>query len=519
MIVPRRRRITCSLEVLHMLDVFDETKDGPWGRPHAAHLLRRMMIGATPLEITRAVAEGRERTIDRLLRPWEVPMDHVAQLVDGDVMAEIQPIDIPEYRQFFDTKDRRYIETVQWWAGIMIRGEFSAQERLTLWWHMCIPSSFNGSHFAENIIDQNKTMRQHCMGNVRTMVDELVHGMALQIYLSGTENVWKPDYDGINENLARELLELFLLGRRGSNNEPNYTQYDITQIARALSGLRIQEYHRVDDKGIDYLYRKRRLQFREDHWDPQEKTIFGHQGAFKSTDVLDILFTTKQQQIAYHICSRWYQSFVNEVLADDVVAAMADILLANDMNIEPVIRAVLNSSHFYEASNRMSISTPASITFLGQLRYAAVGYIPDLDDVEGGKEEDLFIRLRSMGQCMYYPPNVSGWPTGMSTVSGSSIAWRLEQHRRLWQGKLYFKDYPGGRQVYPIESADFNEMYGREVSIKDLAALATVDLLGLSEAEAKQAAEELCADLPGDQDAALRQIMTAVTTSPRMLFS
>lgn len=120
---------------------------------------------------------------------------------------------------------------------------------------------------------------------------------------------------------------------------------------------------------------------------------------------------------------------------------------------------------------------------------------------------------------MYYPPNVSGWPTGMSTVSGSSIAWRLEQHRRLWQGKLYFKDYLGGRQVYSIESADFKEMYGREVSLNDLAALATIDLLGLSETEAKQAAEELCSDLPGDQDAALRQIMTAVTTSPRMLFS
>lgn len=500
-----------------MLDVFDEGRLGPWSRHHAAHLLRRITVGPTAFEISRAVEEGREATIERILSPWAVPTDKVSSMIGNIVLAELQPIDTPEYSQFLVSKDRRYIEMVQWWASVIVRSPLSAQERLTLWWHMCLPSSLNGAHFAENIIDQNMSMRRHCLGSVPSLVNEVIHGMAMQIYLSGTENVWQPTNDGVNENLARELMEIFLLGRTDGMGQPNYSQQDVSEIARALTGWRIVDMHLSSSTGIDYLYRMREPVFSEDHWDPRLKTVFGHTGPFRSKEIMELLFTEKRSAIAQHICRRWYSSFVNEAIEEQTVEDMAEVLIDANMDMTSLLRVVLNSSHFFESRHRMSIATPPMVSLLAQLRYADVGYVPDFDDHDNGVQDDLFARLRSINQCMYYPPNVSGWPEGTAYVAGTEIAWRLEMHKRLWSGTLTFKNYVGGRQVCPINVNLFLKSYGMPNSIRELAELVLCDLAGI-ETDAELIARKLCPINKRCDDTSVRALMMAITTSSRILF-
>ncbi|CAN5566051.1 hypothetical protein BH10BAC6_BH10BAC6_10110 [soil metagenome] len=500
-----------------MLEVYDDVRLGPWSRHHAAHLLRRMTVGPTPFEISRAVEEGREATVERILTPWTVPTEKVSSMISDIVLAELQPIDTLEYYNFFVRKDRRYIELVQWWASVIVRSPLSAQERMTLWWHMCLPSSLNGAHFAENIFDQNMSMRRHGLGSIPTLVDEVIHGMAMQIYLSGTENVWQPTNEGVNENLAREMMEIFLLGRTDAQGLPSYSQEDVSEIARSLSGWRIAEVHVAGSTGTDYLYRMRELVFSVDHWDPRPKTVFGQTGTFRSKEILDLLFTEKRSAIARHICSRWYSSFINETVEEQAIEGMTELLLDVNMDMTSWLRVVLNSSHFFESRHRMRIATPPMVSFLAQLRYADVGYVPDFDDYDNGVQDDLYSRLRSINQCMYYPPNVSGWPDTTDYVAGTEIAWRLEMHMRLWSGTMTFKNYNGGRQVYPIVINSFLKSYGMPATIRQLAEMVLCDLAGI-EADAKDLARRLCpVDRPCD-NTSVRGLMKTITTSPRILF-
>jgi uncharacterized protein (DUF1800 family) len=500
-----------------MIEQYREDVHGEWSRPQAAHLLRRMTIGATPEEIDQAVRDGRVQTIDRLLTPWEVSTSRIGHLTSDDVLAEIHPIDTPEYSAFFTEKNLRYVELVQWWLGLMIRGPLSAQERMVLWWHMMMPTSLNGAHFAEHCYDQNTAMRTHAMGNIREMFDEVIHGMAMQIYLSGVENRCHPWFDGTNENLARELLEVFSLGRIGRNGQENYTQSDVVQIARSLSGWRMEQYHVVSD-GVDRLFRKRDPLFRQDHWCAGSRSVFGRSGELNSRDIIDVLFTERQADVAYHICYRWYRSFVNNDPDPEFINAMVEELIAKNMDLSALIRTVLNSVHFYDAANRMSVIQTPLLSFVNLVRYVGATYIPDLDDAIARSEDDLVLRLHGLGQCPYYPPNVSGWPHGIDLVTGTAVARQLELRRRLMLGTLAFKDYDGGRSVYGFDIVALGRGYSRSLDRQAIVVGAINDLLGLDGSDADGMVTALSNGLSTSTPQFLREVFARIVTSTRSLF-
>src|SRR5690606_1947830 len=139
-------------------------------------------------------------------------------------------------------------------------------ERMTLFWHNHFTSSLQKVKWAPALLQQNQTLRKHATGSFRELLHAVLHDPSMLVYLDNVQN----RKDSPNENLARELLELFTLG------EGHYEEDDIKEVARALTGYRI---HRPT---MAFRFAKRQH-------DDGVKTILGHTGEYDADDVVDII--------------------------------------------------------------------------------------------------------------------------------------------------------------------------------------------------------------------------------------
>jgi len=148
---------------------------------------------------------------------------------------------------------------------------------------------------------------------------------AMLLYLNGAEST----AENPNENYARELFELFTLGE-----DNGYTQQDIEEAARAFTGWGVE----LSANSV----------FDFQNWDFGEKTVFGQTGVWNFTDVHNILFEQRGNQIAQHVCNEIYRYFVSEKGNDDVVQEMAQVFLDNNFEIAPMFRQLFSSEHFFD---------------------------------------------------------------------------------------------------------------------------------------------------------------------------
>jgi uncharacterized protein (DUF1800 family) len=257
--------------------------------------------------------------------------------------------------------------------------------------------AYNLSSYQFQYLD---TLRKHALGNFKDFTHEIGLIPAMLIYLDSIKN----KDAGPNENYARELLELFTMGIFNQNGQENYTQNDISELARAFTGLRIDEAtlgYYVDDKRYDF----------------GTKTIFGRTGQFGYDDAINIIFEERTAEIAYHVCSRIYRFFVHANIDSTVVNEMATILLDNNFELAPVMRALLASEHFYEeAFIGARYKSPVEL-MNGFVAEAGV----NLDEV--GKLE-MYEKAERLGQKLFSPPNVAGWPGYQSWLSTGTLPLR-----------------------------------------------------------------------------------------------
>ena len=207
------------------------------------------------------------------------------------------------------------------------------------------------------------------------------------IYLNGVQNrVGSP-----NENYARELLELFTMGIEGPDGTPNYSQADVQELARVLTGWSIDVYGTLDAVFVPPWH------------DSGTKTVFGQTGAWGYDDVVPLLFGQRDSQIAHFVARKLYTEFVYAVPDEAVVADLAAVLLAHDFQIEPAVRALLKSAHFFDgATVGARIKSPATLT-LGLHRELGLAGSPDVF-------ETIRFVMNLLGQRLFQPPNVAGWP-------------------------------------------------------------------------------------------------------------
>ena len=197
-----------------------------------------------------------------------------------------------------------------------------------------------------------------------------------------------------NENFAREVMELFTLGRG------HYSENDIKDAARAFTGWS------ANIKG-EFVFRK----FQHDF---DSKTVLGRTGNFDGADVLNILL--EEKQTARYISQKIYRFFVNETIDNEKADWLADRFYKNDYEISGLVEDIFTSEWFYDEKNiGNKIKSPVELL---------VG-IQRMLPMKLENEEALMILQRLLGQVLFYPPNVAGWPGGKSWIDSSSLMMRM----------------------------------------------------------------------------------------------
>lgn len=274
------------------------------------------------------------------------------------------------------------------WFDQMVRTDHPLQEKMALFWHGHFATRIDNPYFDQLLLQQ---LRTHALGSFSELLTVVSKSPAMLQFLNNQQN--KKQHP--NENFAREVMELFTLGRG------HYTEDDIKEAARAFTGWG------YDDNG-DFIFRKKQH-------DDGEKTILGQKGNFTGDDVLRLLL--EQKQTALFITQKICRYFVNEEKTDARnVQKLAAAFKENGYNISLLLKDIFTSDWFYSKSNVAArIKSPVDL-LVGLQRTIPLEY-------ESGK---TLIRLqRVLGQQLFYPPNVAGWPGGKSWIDASSLVIRM----------------------------------------------------------------------------------------------
>ena len=379
-----------------MLQPWQPSPEAQWDAVRAGHLLNRAGFGGTPEEVAALVRLGPVRAVDALL---DFPDAPAAEQKQGDgpdwsVLAEI-PLTNAERRQAqfqlrgeaneqarqeLNNKWQRasgefLADATRWWLNRMAGGPHPLQERLVLFWHGHFTSSYRDDRQGSwRLWNQNELLRRHAAGNFRELVAAVSRDPAMLSYLNNNRNVKARP----NENYARELMELFTLGIG------NYTEDDVKQVARAFTGW--------GHDGVRYVFTRRQH-------DDGEKVVFGRRGAFGGDEVVALLMD--HPACAPYVAGKVWDYFAGGDLGEDVRAELGQTLRRNGYELRPLLRVILRSKAFY-APERIGgrIKSPVNL-LVGTCRLLGVP-VPNVPETRR--------ELDRMGQVVFEPPNVKGWP-------------------------------------------------------------------------------------------------------------
>ena len=370
----------------------------PWSRKWAAHLYRRAAFGPSREDLLEAGRLGLQGTLDLLLRGRPQAEQMLETLVDvGRVAA---------------AHDDGGGQLAGWWLYCMLHSGHPLREKLTLFWH---------NHFATSIVKvQNSTLmwRQNCLlrtyalGRFEPFLQAISKDPAMLVWLDSNSNIkGKP-----NENYARELMELFSLG------VGHYTEPDIREAARAFTG-----WHTNGE----------RFAFDPRSHDGGPKTFLGQTGPWNGDDVVRIVLA--QPQAARFLVRKLYHLLISEaaVPPDALLEPLCESFHQSDYDIAQLVRTMLASRHFYsEYAFRQRIKGPVEYV-LGAVQAVYRAYGANEANYRPFPQQALVGWLGAMGQKLFAPPNVKGWPGGRSWLNTSTVLERNNFASALTLGTLW----------------------------------------------------------------------------------
>ena len=352
----------------------------PWNIRRVVHLHRRAGFAATWDEIRRDLEDGPEASINRLLegksRSCGVPADFAAF---ADRLAE-RALAAPEPNRLKG-----------WWVYRILFGPDPLTERLTLLWHNHFATSNLKVNDLALMWRQNETLRLLCRAPFGQLLHAMLRDPALLIWLDAPENTKAHP----NENLARELMELFTIGIG------HYSEDDVKQAACALTGWKL-----VNDEAHFVPVRH----------DAATKAILGHTGAFDADSLAALLLDhpATSRRLAWRLCHEFFGEGVIDELAMSELAAG---LKAHDLDIGWGVATVLRSHLFFDAANLgRRIASPIDY-ILGAVRALEI-----LDPAPSAPV--LADWCGRLGQDLFYPPNVGGWTGGRNWITTRSALGR-----------------------------------------------------------------------------------------------
>ena len=382
------------------------------------HLLSRTGFGASPAD--RIALEGltRQQGVDHIIDGLRVtPSLAMPAWTRHSLPHYHRRGSLPQAQRgaFDQARDREIASLRNWWATEMLQTDSPATERLVLLWHDLVPTAYRaiGRHSLA-MARQNALFRASIQGDWGVLLKSLIRDPALLRYLNGDRNLREQP----NENLARELLELFTLG------EGIYDEATVREAARSLTG------HGVDEvTNLSFILRPS-----QKDWD--SKTLFDAVGNFDGDDLIDRILD--QPAAARHLARVYWHHFISDRKpSDGELDALAVPFRESGHSLAVLYRTVLESDAFWDPDLRASlVKSPVDI---------ATGLTRSLDFPK--KDWAVLPALQaSMGLNFFDPPNVAGWSEGDAWLAPGRLLARFDAAAALvdTEGELASEDVSGG---------------------------------------------------------------------------
>jgi len=358
-----------------------------------AQLLRRTTFGYTPAQLEASLSDGYSRTVDRLLetKPQEPPVLDAASTPGGR-------FGVPQLQQ--------------WWVDHMLTTTTPFAERMTLFWHGHFTSDYRKTADNTFMYWQNLTWRRMALSTLGPTLMQVTTDPAMLRYLDlATSTGQSP-----NENYSRELMELFTMG------PGNYSEEDVRQSAKALAGwqqpppdsiatVTVDKAKMVTQKLPVYSMQRPGV-FNPRRGYKGAVTFLGHTGPLDTQGVIDRILA--QPATASFIASKVAEHFVSARPAPAYITRLADTFRRSKYDIKVLMRAVFTSPEFTGESYRALLKSPTEFMVHGARALGATGLTKLI--VASGS---------GMGQSLFDPPDVSGWPNNSAWISSNTVVERI----------------------------------------------------------------------------------------------
>jgi uncharacterized protein (DUF1800 family) len=342
---------------------------GPWGRPQAERLLYRAGFGPAPGWLDAYRDAGLEGAVRSLTRPEGAAVLSGPEPVIGNPPEPIAPEDA-------------YGHDHQWFLDRMVRSNQPLIERMTLIWHDWFATSVDGVGRQRQTLDQNELFRRHALGSFHELARAVTVDPAMLIWLDGVRNRKLE----INENYARELMELFTLGAdRGA-----YTETDVRELAKALSGWRADIANNIGSN----------FRFDPSRFDSSTKTLFAgvagygpKVGNFGWEDAVRLCIEHPLHP-SFAVSKLW-SYFIPTPAPEDEQRRLEAHYVQTGYSVRAVVEAILLHPYLYEGPRMVK---PPVVMCAGLLR------------IQGRSvDREWWSQSRDAGQFLFHPPDVSGW--------------------------------------------------------------------------------------------------------------
>jgi len=367
-------------------------------RAQVAHLFRRAGFGLRPEELDHFTRLGVQASVDYLINydsvidladqhypppDMSAYLDAVLTFLKGKHLTAAQVLAIEK------TVYQSTLALQQWWINRMMITTRPLQEKMTLFWHGHFATALEKS--GPFMLQQNQLFRKMALSNFDALLKAVNQDVAMLLWLDGAENrKGKP-----NENFARELMELFTLGLG------HYTEADVKEGARALTGWAF-----VPQPPFLSIYVPN---FHDDGL----KTYLGHTGNFAADDVMNIL--AAHPATGGFLARKIFTFFAYEDADGATIRPFTDTYYRSHYDVKAVVQQILLSDAFYsDRSFQAHIKSPIEFV-IGTTRELGVTVpIPW-----------MLQALNLMGQQLFNPPNVGGWPGGRTWITANALAARF----------------------------------------------------------------------------------------------
>jgi uncharacterized protein (DUF1800 family) len=410
---------------------------GPLGVDRAKHLLRRATFGPTRTEIENFATLDVSTALDTLLAPLATPDPPNDPLTGSNWLPK------PGETNSGDDSLFKYFQA--WFIELMRTTGTNLRERMVFFLHSHMPADHLIIQNSTSLYYQNALYRQYAFGSFRELFEKVCVDNAMLQYIDNTLN----DKDVPNENFAREMLELYSIGKGeqiGPEDYTNYTETDIKQAARVLTGFKCNwEFDTIDpDTGLprgkaadtltsvasrhDAGTKTFSPKFGETSIAPDPSFLIGgdvtEEGALDEiSQMMDMIFA--QDETAKFICRKLYRFFVYYKITDNIettiIEPLATTLRNNNYEFSYVLRQLLSSEHFYDedADDTTNdhigaiIKSPLDLV-IGTFRFFKIE-MPDpgthLDDLYNfAYGRGILRHLTNQGMDFYKPIDVAGYP-------------------------------------------------------------------------------------------------------------